>query len=62
MDYSTLLKKYREKTFKTQREFAKELGISFVTLNRWETGKFNPTMKMKKKLHSIFLKEGLLEE
>lgn len=47
MDYPKLLKEYREKVFLTQEEFAQKLGVSYVTLNRWENGKFEPTMKMK---------------
>jgi len=62
MDYSALLKQYREKTFMTQRDLAIKLGVSFVTLNRWENGKFNPTMKMKKKLYGMFKKAGIVEE
>ena len=62
MDYSLLLKQYREKMFLTQRDLAEKLGVSYVTVNRWETTKFEPTMKMKKKLHKLFVKSGLLEE
>ena len=62
MDYPKLLKEYREKVFLTQEEFARKLGISYVTLNRWENGKFEPTMKMKRKLNKLFIKEGLISE
>lgn len=62
MDYSTLLKQYREKEFLTQRDLAGKLGVSFVTVNRWEQEKFKPTMKMKKKLHKMFVNVGILEE
>lgn len=62
MDYPKLLKEYREKVFLTQEEFAQKLGISYVTLNRWENGKFEPTMKMKRKLNKLFIKEGLVKE
>ena len=61
MDYSSLLKEYREKRFLSQRDLAAELGVSFVTINRWETGKFNPTIKMKKRLFALFKDAGLLE-
>ncbi len=61
MDYSNLLKEYREKRFLSQRDLAAELGVSFVTINRWETGKFNPTIKMKKRLFALFKDAGLLE-
>ena len=29
----------------TQTELARELGVSFSTINRWETGKVVPTRK-----------------
>lgn len=29
----------------TQSELAKELGVSFETINRWENGKFTPSKK-----------------
>ena len=60
MDYSKLLKEYREKMFLTQRDLANKLGVSYVTINRWETEKFEPTMKMKKKLYGMFKKAGLI--
>lgn len=62
MDYPKLLKEYREKVFLTQEEFAQKLGVSYVTLNRWENGKFEPTMKMKRKLNKLFIKEGMAKE
>lgn len=60
MDYPKLLKKYREKMFLSQEDLAQKLGVSYVTVNRWENGKFEPTIKMKKKLNKLFLKEGLI--
>lgn len=62
INYAELLKEYREKTFLSQRDFAEQLGISYVTVNRWETGKFDPTIKMKKKLYGLFKEAGLLED
>lgn len=62
MDYANLIKQYREKYFLTQEDFAKKIGVSFVTLNRWENGKYKPTMKLKKKLHDLFLEAKLIEE
>ena len=60
MDYPKLLKEYREKMFLSQEDLAQKLGVSYVTVNRWENGKFEPTIKMKKKLNKLFLKEGLI--
>ena len=62
MNYQKLVKAIREKMILSQDELARLLHVSFSTVNRWETGKFNPTMKMKKKLHNLFLKAGILEE
>jgi len=59
MDYSRLVKEYRLKAFITQQEMAEKLGVSFVTVNRWENGHFEPTMKMKRILNEMFIKEGI---
>ena len=40
----------------TQIEFANYLEVSFQSVNRWETGKFDPTMKIKRKLAPLFEK------
>lgn len=56
MKYSKKIKLLREKMFVTQKELAEILGYSFVSINRWETGKFNPTIKAKKKLNDLFIK------
>ena len=62
INYAELLKQYREKMFLSQRDLAAKLGISYTTVNRWETGKFVPTIKMKKKLYGLFKKAGLVED
>ncbi len=48
MSFAEDLKKIRRKAFLTQEAFAKELGVSFATVNRWETGKAKPTLKAMK--------------
>lgn len=53
MDYSILLKQIREKLFLTQVELADLLGVSFETVNRWENNKFQPSMKLKRKISEI---------
>ena len=62
MDYPNLIKRNREKELITQEELAKKLGVSFVTVNRWENGKFEPTMKIKRVLKKLFNDEGILED
>lgn len=55
MKYSVSVKKLREAMFLSQGEFAEYLGVSLVTVNRWENDKFAPTIKMKRKLNELFL-------
>ena len=56
MMYSEAIKNLRKKMILTQREFAKMLGVSFGTVNRWESGKYEPTTKLKRKLQPYFEK------
>lgn len=42
------IRKIRQKCFLSQEAFAKELGVSFATVNRWESGKTKPTYKTMK--------------
>lgn len=62
MDYKTIIKKLRNKMLLTQSEFAKELGVSIASVARWETGENEPTMKVKRKLQTLFKKYNLEEE
>lgn len=48
MAFSEDIKKIRRKAFLTQEEFAKKLGVSYTTVNRWETGKAKPNLKTMK--------------
>ena len=50
MDWAKEIKAYRERELITQEELAAKLGVSFATVNRWERGHHEPTMKMKRKL------------
>ena len=62
MNYPKMLKKYREKVLLTQTELAEKLGVSFASVNRWENGLFEPTMKVKRKLRELFKEAGIKEE
>lgn len=53
MDYKILVKKLRNKMLLTQSEFAKEIGVSLASVARWETGEFEPTMKVKRKIVAL---------
>ena len=52
-DYQELTKELRDKLILTQQEFAKLLGVSFVSVNRWENGHHEPTFKEKRKLRDL---------
>lgn len=56
MMYSEAIKNLRKKMILTQTEFAKMLGVSFGTVNRWESGKYELTTKLKRKLQPYFEK------
>ena len=62
MTYADALKKLREKMILTQMEFATLLNVSFGTVNRWESGIYKPTTKLKRKLFPYFEKYGISVE
>ncbi len=45
MNFADEVKIIRQKCLLSQEAFAKELGVSFATVNRWEKGKNQPTYK-----------------
>ena len=45
MEFKDQLVIARAKCNLTQEELAKELGVSFSTVNRWECGRSTPTRK-----------------
>lgn len=49
MTYAQKIKKLREILLITQQELADLLSVSIVTVNRWENGKYEPTMKIKRR-------------
>ena len=42
-NYSELVKEVRRQLELSQEDMARELGVSFATVNRWENGKTNPS-------------------
>ena len=61
MDYPRAIKELRERRFLTQEELAKLLHVSFISVNRWENGHFEPTMKIKRKLNQMFIESNIKE-
>lgn len=62
INYAQKIREYRERKFLTQVEFAAILGVGKTTVTRWETGQFEPTMKIKKKLCELFKEAGMKVE
>ena len=58
-DYAKKIREYRERKCLTQEELAKILNVSYVSICRWETDRFEPTMDTKKKLVSLFNEIGM---
>lgn len=59
MSFSEDIKRIRRKAFMTQEEFSKELGVSFATVNRWETGKAKPNLKTMKLIDEYCKKHAI---
>ncbi len=63
MNYALIVKRLRDKLILTQEEFAKLLGVSYMSVNRWESGKYSPTTKIKRKIVELCKENGIaLEE
>lgn len=54
------IKTIRQKAFLTQTEFAKEINVSFSTVNRWESGKTRPNMKAMKQISKFCENNGIV--
>ena len=59
MDYSKLIKELREKMILSQAELAELLGVSFASVNRWEQGHHEPTIKSKRKIVALCKKHKI---
>ena len=54
IDYADGILQLRAKLNLSQEELAKMLGVSFISVNRWENDKYAPTKLVKVKLMQIF--------
>ena len=53
------IKRIRTKSILSQEAFAKEIGVSFTTVNRWENGKTKPSLKAMRKIDAYCRDEGM---
>ena len=59
MSFSADIKKIRLNSFMTQEDFANELNVTVITINRWETGKTKPTLKVMKRIDDFCKKRNI---
>ena len=52
-DYKKIIFILREKLVISQMELADMLGVSFASVNRWERGHHEPTIKAKRKILNL---------
>lgn len=50
MRFTDEIKELHRKYLLSQMDFAREIGVSFSTVNRWETGKAKPGYKALKRI------------
>lgn len=62
MTYAEGIKLLRKKMLISQKELAEKLGVSFVSVNRWENNKYEPTIKVKRKLKKYFIMVDIVVE
>jgi DNA-binding XRE family transcriptional regulator len=48
MSFAEKVKLVRNELKLSQEDLARELGVSFATINRWENGSYNPSRLAKK--------------
>lgn len=61
MSFSEILKYIRNKKDYTQEQFARELNVSFSTINRWENGRTEPSVLAKMRLLE-YCKKNCIED
>lgn len=56
------IKRIRQRSFLTQQDFAKEIGVAFSTVNRWESGRAKPNLKAMKSINAFCLDNNISYE
>jgi DNA-binding transcriptional regulator YiaG len=63
-DYPAMVKEVRRQLALSQEDLARELGVSYATVNRWENGQSKPSKLARAQLDAFCLKmtrQGRLE-
>ena len=56
MNYASQIKKVRNDLKISQEEFARKLGVSYITVNRWENGRTKPSPLAATKIEAFIKK------
>ena len=59
IDYADGILQLRAKLNLSQEELAKILGVSYISVNRWENDKYAPTKLVKVKLNQLFKEHNI---
>lgn len=59
MRFPEEIKRIRQRCFLTQNDFAKEVQVTFSTVNRWEGGKVKPNLSAMKNIKEFCLKNDI---
>lgn len=62
MEFSEKVKFVRKKLYLSQDSLAKQVGVSFVTINRWENGHGHPNLVMEAKFNDFCKKNNITFE
>lgn len=62
MQFSEKVKLVRQKLMLSQEDLARELGISFATVNRWENSKTEPNYIKQRLFHDFCKKHNINED
>jgi DNA-binding transcriptional regulator YiaG len=52
-DYAALVKTLRQRLGLTQEQFAHRIGVTFASVNRWESGQVKPSPMVRQKLKAL---------
>ena len=59
MSFPEEIKKIRQRSFLTQQDLVKKIGVAFSSVNRWETGRAKPNLKAMKNINTFCLDNNI---
>ena len=62
MSFPEEIKRIRQRSFLTQQDFAKKIGVAFSTVNRWDSGRAKPNLKAMKSINAFCLENSISYE